>query len=263
MKCKQCGFKNGKDKNFCTNCGAALKKEKTELSKKQIITIAVSGAAVFAVICAAVFLPRKKGAKSADVTENPAVSESSFDEIRPEKTTEESEVREASSEVGVQNSSSEAGVQKPSSEAPKTDTVSDAPSSVPAAVSEQLKITDGYFYDYSLQDVFADEWRFYADGTCTVKMRPQEGLREYEPEYCTYTMSGNTILINRDGKTVKWEFSPADKCCYCYFSGYSPADAAESYRVIVFHSDNSLSQSEIDNGIKEYSGERKHITKVS
>lgn len=62
MKCKQCGFKNGKDKNFCTNCGAALKKEKTELSKKQIITIAVSGAAVFAVICAAVFLPRKKGA---------------------------------------------------------------------------------------------------------------------------------------------------------------------------------------------------------
>ena len=238
MKCKQCGFKNGKDKNFCTNCGAALKKEKTELSKKQIITIAVSGAAVFAVICAAVFLPRKKGAKSADVTENPAVSESSFDEIRPEKTTEESEVREASSEVGAQNSSSEAGVQKPSSEAPKTDTVSDAPSSVPAAVSEQLKITDGYFYDYSLQDVFADEWRFYADGTCTVKMRPQEGLREYEPEYCTYTMSGN-------------------------FSGYSPADAAESYRVIVFHSDNSLSQSEIDNGIKEYSGERKHITKVS
>ena len=134
MKCKQCGFKNGKDKNFCTNCGAALKKEKTELSKKQIITIAVSGAAVFAVICAAVFLPRKKGAKSADVTENPAVSESSFDEIRPEKTTEESEVREASSEVGAQNSSSEAGVQKPSSEAPKTDTVSDAPSSVPAAL---------------------------------------------------------------------------------------------------------------------------------
>lgn len=263
MKCKQCGFKNGKDKNFCTNCGAALKKEKTGLSKKQIITIAVSGAAVFAVICAAVFLPRKKGAKSADVTENPAVSESSSDEMQSEKTTEESEVREASSEVGVQNSNSETGVQKPSSEAPKTDTVSDAPSSAPAAVSEQLKITDGYFYDYSLQDVFADEWRFYADGTCTVKMRPQEGLREYEPEYCTYTMSGNTVLINRDGKTVKWEFSPADKCCYCYFSGYSPADAAESYRVTVFHSDNSLSQSEIDNGIKEYSGERKHITKVS
>ncbi len=27
MKCEKCGFKNDKGKNFCTNCGAVLKKK--------------------------------------------------------------------------------------------------------------------------------------------------------------------------------------------------------------------------------------------
>lgn len=271
MNCKNCGKPISDNEKFCTGCGAAQKREKTALGKKQIIAICVSGFAVLAIICVAVFLPRKKETKMTDTPKNPTVSENASDAAQPEKTADESDSRETvseaaahGSEVGVQNPSSETGALKPSSEIGKTDITQTAPSAAPETVSEQLKITDGYFYEYSLQDVFADEWRFFADGTCTVKMRPQSGLREYQPEYCTYTMNGNTVLINRGGSTVKWEFSPEEKCCYCYFrGGYSPDDNSILYRVTVFHSDSSLAQSEIDEGIKEYSGERKHIIRVS
>mgnify|MGYP002516360451 CR=1 FL=1 len=244
MKCEKCGFKNDKGKNFCTNCGAVLKK-KTVLSKKQLIIICASGLAVFAVICTAVFFLNKKEIKAEDTSKQPAALESSSQEKQTEKPSEESETQEIKSESEVSEFSPE------------------APSSVSETVPEQLKITDGYFYDYSPQDLFADEWRFFADGTCSVKMRPQTGMREYETEYYTYSMNGNTVLIYEGRSTLTWEFRPADKCCYYYYSWDTPDGNSQRYRVTIFHSDNILSQSEIDNGIEEYSGKRTHIIKVS
>lgn len=208
MKCKNCGFVNGADKKFCTDCGAELKKKKLNINRKTIIIAA--GVLAFLAIAGAVFtvvyLNKNKKSGSANTVKSNSVS--------------------------------------------KTD---------------EIKITDGYFYEYSLQDAFADEWRFYPNGSCTAKMRSESGGTGNKAVTYTYSVDGNTVSINKDGGAVTWEFAPADKCCYYYFydsDGSGPNSASVMYRLTIFYSENKLTQSEIISGIKKYTCDRNHIIKV-
>ncbi len=209
MKCKNCGFVNGADKKFCTDCGAELKKKKLNINRKTII-IAV-GVLTFLAIAGSIFtvvyLNKNKKSGSANTVKSNSVS--------------------------------------------KTD---------------EIKITDGYFYEYSFQDTFADEWRFYPNGSCTAKMRPESGGTGNKAVTYTYSVDGNTVSINKDGRVVTWEFASADKCCYYYFygsDGSSPDDVSVMYRLTIFHSENKLTQAEIIDGIKKHTGDCDHITIVS
>ncbi len=209
MKCKNCGFVNGADKKFCTDCGAELKRKELNINRKTIIIAA--GVLAFLVIAGAIFtvvyLSKNKKSTGANTVKLNSVS--------------------------------------------KTD---------------EIKITDGYFYEYSLQDTFADEWRFYPNGSCTAKMRSESGGTGNKAVTYTYSIDKNVVSINKDGQIIIWEFAPADKCCYYYFydsDGSGPDSASVRYRLTVFYSENKVSQAEIIDGIKKYTYDRNHIIKVS
>lgn len=241
MKCGNCGFENSKDKKFCTECGARLETEGLTLRQKIVmsVSLAVALMLVLGLIFTVVFVSKNGRSKGEDF----AVLES---------------VSEPSSEVSSSSQDISSAEDVTSSE----DIQSQVLSSDTAPEPQKFSLTDGYFYEYSLQDTFADEWRFYSDGTCTAEMRSENGVGTHTSAEYTYSVNGNIVSINKEGQTVDWGFSPLEQCCYYYFygsDGSSLDDASVKYRVTIFHSDNKLTQAEIDNGIDDYSREHKHI----
>ncbi len=102
-------------------------------------------------------------------------------------------------------------------------------------------ILAGVWYEYSPQDVFAYEWIFYDDGTCTRETRGEGGSNKSDTEYAIYSIDKNEVTIYEDGAESKWEYDPKEDCCWLYF-----VDEYGNYKFKITHYDDKLTQEELD-----------------
>lgn len=102
-------------------------------------------------------------------------------------------------------------------------------------------ILKGAWYEYSIQDAFANEWVFFADGTCTSEMRGNDGLRKYDTVYATYSVEDDKVFIYQNGKEYEWEYDFDEDCCWLYFgTDYG------SYKLKIFHYAQKITQEKLD-----------------
>ena len=121
-------------------------------------------------------------------------------------------------------------------------------------------LTNGAWYEYGYQDIFAYEWIFYDDGTCTRKMRlPGEARDEYiYTDKFTYSVEGNEVAVYSEEDDVngyfrKWRYDENKKCCWYYFDmGY---DGSGIYKLKIFRYDQKLTQAELDQSFERNADE--------
>lgn len=102
-------------------------------------------------------------------------------------------------------------------------------------------ILSGVWYEYSPQDVFANEWIFYDDGTCTSEIRGEGGSNKSDTEYATYSINNNIVVIYKDGAEFEWRYDSNEDCCWLCFS-----DEYGNYKFKIIHYDEKLTQEELD-----------------